>query len=140
MSRNVSSLISEFNWRQSSISSICVKRQPSNRILLYRFSHAKGNPRKLETSASRKIQTRKQSYATRGKRLTSSNQKVMIESVKDGGFCYLEEFQYDLVVLGFLSSEPLKFRQFKASFQKSFLFLCSLFTVCKIKYQEVVKQ
>ena len=57
----------------------------------------------------------------------------MIESVKDGGFCYLEEFQYDLVVLGFLSSEPLKFRQFKAPFQKSFLFLCSLFTICKIK-------
>ena len=64
----------------------------------------------------------------------------MIESVKDGGFCYLEEFQYDPVALGFLSSEPLKFLQFKASFQKSFLFLCSLFTISKSKYQEVVKQ
>ena len=65
----------------------------------------------------------------------------MIESIKDGGFCYRDEFQYDPVALGFLSSEPLKFRQFKASFQKSFLFLCSqLFTICKIKYQEVVKQ
>lgn len=107
-------LISEFNWRQysiNSISSICVKRQPSNRIL-YTVSLKQGNPRKLETSASRKMQTRQQSHASRGKRLTSSNQKVMIESVKDGGFCYREEFQQDPVALGFLSSEPMKFRQF----------------------------
>lgn len=57
------------------------------------------------------------------------------ESVKDGGFSYREEFQYDPVALGFLSSEPLKFRQFKASFQKSFLFLCSL-TICKISIKK----